>query len=587
MSRERQIYSFVVCFVVFVFGIEVVMFQQLDMTLGEQPSRSASAVMNVVTEVNALRESKYPDDDILTRMVLEPDREGLKNELVSLPDHLLPSIPILPLFNSIENANDYIASLMEGRPSMAGVIAYLQMFISELHKKNEERKKADGDGNMVLSNFFGLAEKYLEPFEHLYQGKNIFPLRSDDSIFISVAAFREPLLAQTLDSAFKHAKNPEKLFVGAIVQNCFGTVLEDGTIDTSGTPCKTGPKVLGIDENGKKIVDKEDKPPDANGIEVFCAMPEYEKYCKNGQVRVLYMHHMESLGPSMARYYASKLWGGETFVMQIDSHLHFAHHWDAKYVEDIKLTRSFPKSLLSTYPPGFDQYKFLPKHFRKKNPHFNVTAIDSDTVLESPGTRLCGCGIPKDGKDGIVHINQGRSYRGGELRPTQIPFLGAGFVFFRGDFFAEIPFDPYLPWTFMGEEILLSMRAWTHGWNLYAPRKNLILHEYRPGITGIPKFVGAVNENAKKGKNGFKNGWLQKRTLRRIKNICGYPLHTTELIEKDNQTFVLVDKENYGLGTVRTWEEFMEFSELKVNKTTGALDCRKGGIPWCTSGSKE
>ena len=37
----------------------------------------------------------------------------------------------------------------------------------------------------------------------------------------------------------------------------------------------------------------------------------------------------------------------------------------------------------------------------------------------------------------------------------------------------------------MGEEIALSMRAWTHGWDIYAPRQNLIAHQYRPGVSFI------------------------------------------------------------------------------------------------------
>eukprot|EP00536_Pseudo-nitzschia_multiseries_P013986 jgi/Psemu1/213368/e_gw1.640.17.1 len=327
-------------------------------------------------------------------------------------------------------------------------MALLQKFIAELHTRNRDRKKANEDGHKALRDFYELVAKYLEPFDKAYIGQNIFPVRSDDSIFISLAAFREHLLTETLVSAFKHAKNPDKVFVGAVLQNCFGKQLDDGTIDAN-----------------------------MNGIKEFCALPEYARYCDNGQIRVLYMHDTDSQGPSMARYYASKLWGGEAYIMQIDAHLRFAHEWDEKFIEDIKLTRNYPKSLLSSYPPGFDQ----------------LSKIDKDTVIESPGCRLCGCGIPHDGKDGVIHINQGRSYRGDEKRPTQTPFLGAGFVFFPGEFLKEIPFDPYLPWTFMGEEILLSMRAWTHGWNIYAPRKNLIVHQYRPGNLGIPKFFYAVS----------------------------------------------------------------------------------------------
>ena len=47
--------------------------------------------------------------------------------------------------------------------------------------------------------------------------------------------------------------------------------------------------------------------------------------------------------------------------MQTDSHLRFAKEWDEKYVNEIRLTRHYPKSVLSSYPPGFEQTHFIPK----------------------------------------------------------------------------------------------------------------------------------------------------------------------------------------------------------------------------------
>jgi hypothetical protein len=67
-----------------------------------------------------------------------------------------------------------------------------------------------------------------------------------------------------------------------------------------------------------------------------------------------------------------------------------------------------------------------------------------------------------------------------QTRPTQMPFMGAGFFFTHAQFLVDVPFDPFLPWLFMGEEVTLSIRAWTHGFNIFAPRKNLIGHQYRP-----------------------------------------------------------------------------------------------------------
>ena len=67
--------------------------------------------------------------------------------------------------------------------------------------------------------------------------------------------------------------------------------------------------------------------------------------------------------------------------------------------------------------------------------------------------------------------------------------------------------------------------------------------------------------------------------------MCGYPLHTTQHIETDNEDFILADIEKYGLGSERSWEEFMEFAQIKVNQTNGDLVCPKR-LDWCVAGTK-
>jgi hypothetical protein len=41
--------------------------------------------------------------------------------------------------------------------------------------------------------------------------------------------------------------------------------------------------------------------------------------------------------------------------MQADAHLRFAPDWDVKYEEELMATKGYPKSVLSSYPPGFSQ----------------------------------------------------------------------------------------------------------------------------------------------------------------------------------------------------------------------------------------
>lgn len=54
----------------------------------------------------------------------------------------------------------------------------------------------------------------------------------------------------------------------------------------------------------------------------------------------------------------------------------------------------------------------------------------------------------------------------------------------------EVPFDPFLPWIFMGEEIIMSTRLWTAGYDIFAPSQSVVGHMYnRPHQ---PKFWETV-----------------------------------------------------------------------------------------------
>jgi hypothetical protein len=498
-----------------------------------------------------------------------PTKEELKSTIMvqvkSNEPYLNPPFPILPIFTMVDNASTLIQDVLNGKPTMAGIIALLQTYMEELHNENVKLAALRAEAKDILDKFYELASKHIVPFDAVYRNIPIFPIRDDESIFMSLAAFREHLLMDTLTYAFDNAKYPEKLYIGAVVQNCFGKVLPDGTIDPSGTPCKTGRQVIGKDEKGRDKTKVSDAPIDKNGIEEFCTHEKYKKYCEAGQIRVLYVHESESLGPAMARYHASKLWGGETYFVQTDSHLQFAVEWDEKYRNEIKATKAYPKSVLSSYPPGFEPG-------------------NGNSVRESKGARLCTCMTNMEDPNPIIRINTGEEYRGNEPRPTQIPFIAAGFFFTHASFLVDVPFDPFIPWCFMGEEIALSMRAWTHGWTIYAPRKNLIAHQYRPGRMGLPKYWGSVGRTFGRPGPGL-NSKLQGPVIKRIKHLVGYSDATLENIRDSNEEFVLQDLDYYGLGTTKSRDEYLTFAGITVNKKNNSLQCHH--IEWCNKGEYE
>lgn len=162
--------------------------------------------------------------------------------------HLQDKVPVLPIFAPVPGAERLIEDTASGNnPTLAGIVALLQKFIAAQHRANKRLAETKADSLTIAQTLFDLTNQYLGRFEQTYRDKPIFPIREDGSIFLSLAAFREGLLADTLKFAFQQAKHPDKLFVGAVVQNCFGRVLDDGvTIDTAGLPCKTGAQVIGM-----------------------------------------------------------------------------------------------------------------------------------------------------------------------------------------------------------------------------------------------------------------------------------------------------------------------------------------------------
>ena len=65
--------------------------------------------------------------------------------------------------------------------------------------------------------------------------------------------------------------------------------------------------------------------------------------------------------------------------------------------------------------------------------------------------------------------------------------------------------------------------------------------------------------------------------------MTGYPDSRLEQIKQQKIEYVLQDIEHYGLGKVRTREEYMNFAGLVIDDENAALDCKH--IDWCNQGT--
>jgi len=314
------------------------------------------------------------------------------------------------------------------------IIEYLDNWIHTLHETLGHHKHSTFD--QIWRAYHDLTVKTLYPWDRDYLSR-MPPRKDDGSIFLSVATYRDENCFNTIYHAYEKAKNPEKLFIGLVQQNCH-------------KDCKSG-----VLANLSMVL----VPPDDDCYQQFCDTDLGKPICDRGQIRVLNIDEPESLGPYAARYFASKMWYGEQWFMQTDAHMTFATHWDATSIEMLQMAPS-KKPILSHYPPSH--------------------TYDLDGHKDRPGARLCGpIFATSDLESQIIRLEGGGGYDAQKLEyPAFAPFTAAGYFVAHSDFLRQVPFDPFLPWIFMGEEIIMSSRLWTAGYDIFSPTEAVVGHIY-------------------------------------------------------------------------------------------------------------
>ncbi len=89
-------------------------------------------------------------------------------------------------------------------------------------------------------------------------------------------------------------------------------------------------------------------------------------------------------------------------------------------------------------------------------------------------------------------------------------FLSAHLLFSLGDFVREVPYDPDL--YFVGEEINLTIRAYTYGYDFFHPPEIIVWHEYERNNRGV-HWKDHVEER------GVERAWRERDTVSRQKIV--------------------------------------------------------------------
>jgi hypothetical protein len=181
-------------------------------------------------------------------------------------------------------------------------------------------------------------------------------------------------------------------------------------------------------------------------------------FTEDERFRILDVDWRNSRGACWARAEIMKLWDGEQWYLQTDSHCRFIQGWDTKLIRMMGQTES-SKPILSTYASAF-----TPREAGSMLPEIlsgppQLIALETFTDL----------GIPKLKPLEMIDAAS-------RTRPAAARFLSAGFLFAPGSFVEEVPYDPEL--YFFGEEISMTLRAFTGGYDLFHPIENVAWHDY-------------------------------------------------------------------------------------------------------------
>lgn len=259
-------------------------------------------------------------------------------------------------------------------------------------------------------------------------------------------------------------------------------------------------------------------------------------YENNPNIRVIDIPWAQSKGLGWARSLTQSLYKGEDYTLQLDSHHRFSQNWDDDLISMLKLTQTVSdKPILTAYAAGYDPA--------------------NDSVLTPNACKI----LPHDFKlSGTIWFNPVSIMDNNLLMfPINARLVSGHYFFTLGQHCTEYVYDPDI--YFAGDEISLSVRSYTMGYDLYHPHKCFVWHHY--GRNDRIKHWGDHNQTEKEA-GIIEQTWGERDiySKKRIRQLLG---------EEDNN----IDLGIYGLGNIRTLQEYetyagFDFKKKRIQKSS-------------------
>jgi hypothetical protein len=308
----------------------------------------------------------------------------------------------------------------------------------------------------------------------------------NNKIFVQIASYRDPELILTIKDCIAKAKYPENLTFGICWQR---------------------------DEK--------------ENLDEFKDLPNFQ---------IIDIPWKQSKGLCWARCEIQKLWKGEEYTMQLDSHHRFLQDWDEELINMMKLTGS-SKPIITAYAGMYS-----PKENKLLNTDPYKMVADKFT---SHGTIL-------------FYPHSIENWEKLE-KPIPARFVSGHFYFTLGIHCDEYKYDPNL--YFAGDEISLSIRSYTLGYDLYHPHKTVIWHEYT--------------------REGRTKHWTDFDTKNKEEGIVDETWWEMATKSKLRLRHMLREEENglYDVGTVRSHKDYEDYAGINFANRVLHPDTKKGVEP--------
>lgn len=277
-------------------------------------------------------------------------------------------------------------------------------------------------------------------------------------------------------------------------------------------------------------------------IVVFCQGKEEiveAKYKDHSNIIFISTNTSNAKGTGWARNKIQSFYNNETYTLWVDAHMRFTKLWDSTLINMYKkLKRESYDPIITNYASqylkGEDMHLYDPMQ--------RELQLTNGTLIENNGDYIVTRGsyvqvdniCNGDGKRILGHIDESEKWNTQLVEFLPSCWVSLHFLFTEGEFNNKIKFDPCH--YFSGDEYNITLRSYTHGYDIVSPTKIVMSHWYkRDDVINRPQTWAEYDPD-----------WTSKDEFGILKNM--------DLFDgkKDDE---------YGLGEERTIDDYIKYAQ--------------------------